>query len=699
MTQQNSIGLFFIVAIILTIGSVASCATANDTYGKPFPVEIDQIFPDVVIPGTRLLFKGENLDSDVRHHVFISGKVVQNKKSWSVSFSGELDSNAELLIDDRLYAKLKEGEFYGSGYILSKNDGGETHGKVFDVSFTVAQQLDPRLDSVQGGAVYLNSTILVKGDGFLQGREEGETKVEIKGYDKNNQLVTVVLPLQVISENNRKEGTFDFSPKIAGINPGTFSRTISLINTHSDNQEIKNPSPQQVTFVLNKSYISPFASNTVVSIGRYWNFYGRGFLEDPTSMYFSFNGSFTPRENPSGKVNLYFKIIPTYKSGEWAQMLLPDPFFDPKFNSALNTQFDPAKFPSKPDSPLLSLHQRYLGGTLEGIWKPVLNYNGLEIAGEPVSTKLYIGGPRQAVWVRFLDGWRDALRKYGLLAADQQIRKRVLEAIAFPYQGINIYFSEAEPSSDEVPQIFVGRLDISNVSTDMTFLMGLDATHNKDRYNKYLNDWVGGFNVWSREDDFAAYGGVFVEVINWVFSEHPFIPIAKIENACKDSTGVVSEGCRCGNENFDLIFDPFRADIGNPLRNGEIENIPVLTSTTGCLEPTDRSMQAACAILVLGNMVGTTAAHEFGHTLGLSWPDDPNILNCHQPGSNVGTRANRLMVGKCGRPFEERAEVNGQGPGIFCKSEFEYLQTILPPDQPTSYPFKDPITGIMKRPD
>jgi hypothetical protein len=29
------------------------------------------------------------------------------------------------------------------------------------------------------------------------------------------------------------------------------------------------------------------------------------------------------------------------------------------------------------------------------------------------------------------------------------------------------------------------------------------------------------------------------------------------------------------------------------------------------------------------------------------------------------------------RPFEERAELAGQGPGVFCRDDYEYLRVIL----------------------
>ena len=34
------------------------------------------------------------------------------------------------------------------------------------------------------------------------------------------------------------------------------------------------------------------------------------------------------------------------------------------------------------------------------------------------------------------------------------------------------------------------------------------------------------------------------------------------------------------------------------------------------------------------------------------------------------------------RPFSERAQLNGDGPGVFCEDEYDYLREILPTNEP-----------------
>lgn len=73
----------------------------------------------------------------------------------------------------------------------------------------------------------------------------------------------------------------------------------------------------------------------------------------------------------------------------------------------------------------------------------------------------------------------------------------------------------------------------------------------------------------------------------------------------------------------------------------------------------------------LGSMVGSTVSHEVGHSLGLADPYGPEF-------HNAGDADNRLM--DADRPFGERAELDGEGPSVFCDQEYAYLRMILPTD-------------------
>ena len=69
------------------------------------------------------------------------------------------------------------------------------------------------------------------------------------------------------------------------------------------------------------------------------------------------------------------------------------------------------------------------------------------------------------------------------------------------------------------------------------------------------------------------------------------------------------------------------------------------------------------------------ALHEIGHSLGLA---NPYAEGFH----NAGDGENRLMDSGGDRPFFERAELEGQGPGVFCDDEYQYLREVLPTSDP-----------------
>ncbi|HET6611883.1 MAG TPA: hypothetical protein VFG83_07850, partial [Kofleriaceae bacterium] len=116
-----------------------------------------------------------------------------------------------------------------------------------------------------------------------------------------------------------------------------------------------------------------------------------------------------------------------------------------------------------------------------------------------------------------------------------------------------------------------------------------------------------------------------------------------------------------------------------PVRAADVAGgVPVLDSGDGC-PAGDRPAQLGCAIWVLGSLIGTTASHELGHSLGLANPYGDTF-------HNAGDGKNRLMDAGNARPFAERAELFGEGPGRFCDTAYAYLRDILPTGEPA-----DPI--------
>jgi hypothetical protein len=136
---------------------------------------------------------------------------------------------------------------------------------------------------------------------------------------------------------------------------------------------------------------------------------------------------------------------------------------------------------------------------------------------------------------------------------------------------------------------------------------------------------------------------------------------------------------------FDELFDPFRPDVqAGAVTAAELGNGSVPTLTDGASCPgANRPLRIACAVWTLGSLIGTTTAHELGHSLGLADPWGPGI-------HNDGDYPNALMDSGSCRTFRERGELLGEGPGVFCSSQFEYLQQILPTGEP------DPLPGRLE---
>jgi hypothetical protein len=379
----------------------------------------------------------------------------------------------------------------------------------------------------------------------------------------------------------------------------------------------------------------------VASLGQYVDIAGAGFVgvpagtSDPTVVTtFELRGSFTPNGGAGTSVSL--TII-----GEWVSGRL--------VRYVLNEQ----------DELGLAANLREVAGDFDGTIKPVVMFKTQTVAGDEVPIAFAIGRVRQVIWLNFQTSYVESLRHFGLRAVDQQIRARVLEVARRDYEGLNVEF-RTEPPTDFAQY---SEVDVQGPDPNRLGLLGYDNTPGKDVDNVRLYDKIGGENALTREDGYPGYGGIFVESF-FGFSEHPGNFAAKLDGAVPE---------------FDKLFEPFRPDRGGqPVTASELAGggVPVLTSGSACPSTTGgRPMQIACATFALGSMIGTTMTHEVGHSLGLA---DPYGGDFHNPGD----LPNRLMDAGGSRSFNERAEIFGEGPAMFCEEEFQYLLQILPSTEP-----------------
>ncbi len=505
------------------------------------------------------------------------------------------------------------------------------------VEVEVLRGLDAQLSGTSyGGIVFLNDRIEVAGEGLLLGGKEGQTAAHLHGtftLDGENGLpstkqrpVELDLPVQILHEFDRRRGYFLWRAAIAGLRPGLFEGEVTLKNPGG-----RSSSPQAISARLDKTTLTG-VSTRQVSLGQYVDLVGFGFVGDlgaGESTTVHLEGVFDAGDGQARPVQL--DVVPAFDSGQRLRYVL-----------------------NEEDAVGRAIDLRRTRGTLRGTATPVVAAGGDVLQGAGAAIAFELLPVRQIVWVNFEASYVASLRRFGLRAFDREIRERVLAVAARDYRGISVEFRQ------EIPADFFQFTEVDIVGPDPNGggLLGYDNTEGKDIGNHRLYDHIGSVNAQTLAGGYPGYGGVFADSF-LAFSQHPPADVKKIDGASK---------------RFDQIFDPLREDRGGrPATVRDLQNGLDPISPDDCpAKLSDRAGIIACAVQVLGNLLGTTLSHELGHSLGLANPDVA-AGDFH----DLGDAPNRLMDNGGQRPFEERAELDGQGPAVFCDAEYVYLREIL----------------------
>lgn len=627
---------------------LASCA-APEHQGRPDPaldsLVLTRIDPGVVVPGTTIVVTGDAFLDDPSGISWLRLVGTLAGRSVDVTLPADFVDESELHVelDAGGFARLGgEGTFTGNAQVLVDFalDGGRHATPPVAVTLEVVSELRPTLlDAQLSGEIFVNDPIAIEGDGFLLGGNEGTTFARIEGcfVSADESACVDVAPVEVpiVPETpfDRTRATFAFSPRIAGIAPGNFQGRVSLHSVPAAGPEGKSDA-FEVDYELVPAVITAAttSSGTGASLGQFIDIDGGGFLGgDEGLTVLHLVGTFTPDGSAQG-APVDLELVGEFESGRRIRYVVNE---DDGLGQTIDvrTQF----------------------GTFAGTIAPVSSFEGQELTGLPTDLTFAILPVKQVVWVRFLPSYVDSLRAFGMRALDQQIRQRILAVLERDYETINIEFRSEEPTDFELYAI----IEVAGPDPNGLGLLGYDNTPGKDVNNARLFDRIGGVNALTQQDDFPGFGGVFIDSL-FAFSEHP------PHGSRQDSA----------SELFDAIFDPIRPDTGDPIRSADVAMgaIPTLDSGAGC-PADDRTMQAACAVWVMGSMIGTTMSHENGHSLGLA---DPLGTRFH----DLGDAPDRLMDAGGARTFEERAELMGEGPAMFCEDEYQYLRAILPTGEP-----------------
>jgi hypothetical protein len=515
------------------------------------------------------------------------------------------------------------GHFDGTASVqsIAALDGALHESPPQPVAFDVADTLQPSVSAVAGGTLHVNDAVVVTGDGFLLGNGEGETRVVVNGVE----LVARPLP---DAPWDRTRVAFAFSPAIAGIKPTTFSGSVTVRNVFAHGAD-KVAGTLPLTVTLTKPEVVKVAPTTA-SLGQYVDVDGGGFVGDAADEVTLLHlvGTFTATgATKAAPVDLM--LVPHFASGNKLRYVLDEA-------DALGRLID----------------LRRVSGDFVGQVTPIVRKGADEVVGVTANATLGVAPVKQVIYVRFLPSYVDSLRLYGLANADALVRKRIFQVAARDYAGINVEFRDTPPSDFAL----YSQVDVEGPDPNALGLLGYDNTPGKDVGNQRLFDRIGGVNATTQSDGYPGYGGIFAE--NFLgFSSHPSPRVQRLD---------------VDSSHFDAIFDPLRPDTGNPVSTAELRaGVATLTDGSACLGKPDRATEVACGVFVLGNLVGTTLTHEAGHSLGLA---DPTGEAFHDPSDGP----NRLMDAGGDRPLEERAELMGLGPAVFCSDEYIYLRTVLP---------------------
>jgi hypothetical protein len=631
--------------------AVAGCVAAGCAGSVGFDpgleeLELGGLAPATIVPGTRLVVTGASFVDEAWGAATLHLQGTAGDRTIDAAWPARFVDFAtlEVAVDGGKLAEVAElggdADFHGAATVevVGTTDGQTYRSASLAVDLAFRTRMTPSAAEIATGVIFVNDEIAVEGDGFLLGDDEGTTVARLAGCftpeagGSCEPRPPVDVPMVPSEPKSRRRASFAFSPRIAGIAPGTFTGRLTLIN-----QGMAVPAsatPVEVAYDL----VAPEVFSLdppAASLGQFVFVRGGGFVVGEPGALTELELAGTLRKTGGAAVAVQMTWIPEVVGGRMMRYVL-------------NTD----------DALGHALDLRNETGELTGSVTPVVSYGSARVRGRSRPVAFAIAPVKQVVVLEFATSFTEGLRDFGLRAVDGKIRDRILAVCREAYHGVNIEF-RTEPPGDFA---LFETVEMVGVDPNDQGLFGYDNSPGKDSGNLRLYDRLGGVNAQIQDDGYPGFGGVFVRSLMG-FSMHP---------------GPFTRSVAGADPMFDQIFDPFRPDRGGePVSSTDLAGgIPALVDGSGC-PGRGRAQQIRCAMFVLGNLVGGTVVHEVGHSLGLA---NPYRDGFHDPGD----APNRLMDAGEVRPFLERANLMGQGPAVFCDEEYAYLRRILPSPAPAS---------------
>ncbi len=506
----------------------------------------------------------------------------------------------------------------------------EGRGALKDAEILILDALPPTLELPERLDLHLGEETLHAATGMLR-EGEGATELLLEGrFTADNggtRQIEAVAQVRV-GEGGREQAEVIWAPSLFGVRPGVFDGEARVINRHAL-AEPREAAPRPLIVELLPTEVTGFDPPSAAR-GQRVEVVGKGFIPLNSglaqSMLFNLEGIFTTLDGETIEL-----------TGNNILRLAPDAVTrHDRADLALRTQ-------------IMEIGERRVlvgltanPGRFEGTVTPLLVDATATVEGVPWQGSFSIEPTRQIVFLKVLPGFGEALADYGLHNVEAEIRARVEAVTRRDYAGLNIEFTDIRPENFAEYSI----IEIGGPDPNGAGLLGLDNTAGKDTGNLRLDDVIGGQNADSGELGFFAFGGVFIE--SFVLFSASLSPPNELTSP-----------------NFDAIFAPFMPALGGtPVQAGEIDGGP-------------RQAQIEAAILAIGNLIGNTISHEIGHSLGLAFFEEDFEVRSQQF-HNEFDEPNAMMDSGQDRPFEERAEIQGQGPAVFNPKNRAYLELILP---------------------
>ncbi len=639
-----------VLRVLASLLALVGCAPPADgvstTDRHVEPLVLTAVGPSEIVPGTVLVLRGRGFAHPDygETRVELRGTGAGGPVDRVIDAAWVSGDRLEVDVDRELFDALGgSGPFEGALRLVHHHASADVTrtSEPLPARWRLAGTLAPPASLSVAREIHVNDRVEVGGGGVLLGGNEGETRARVWGcfYPEGTDACRSVEPVEVVvtadDDFDRRSGAFPFAPAIAGVGPGWFRGTVQLRNGHgpyADSADLEGALHTLEVRVLAPSI--GHVDRVAASLGQYVDVEGAGFAggDDESVTLLELRGTF--RSAASGHERpVELLLVPQFRSGREVRYVLSE---------------------EDPLGEAINLRREH--GTITGTLEPIVRYRDEEARGRPAPFAFDVAPLRQVVALSFQPSYVESLRHFGLRAADPLIRERLLASATEPYLGVNVEFRTEIPTDFAV----YSHVDLAGPDPNGTGLFGYDNTPGKDTNNLRLHDRIGGVNATTQLDGYPGYGGVFVESFMG-FSEHP---------------GSYAEPLPGATALFDAVFDPFRPDRGGtPVRADELRGpLPVVRDGAECPAPQGfRPGQIACAVWVLGNLIGSTVAHEVGHSLGLANPHDEGY-------HNDGDLPGRLMDAGGARPFEERARIQGRGGSVFCAESYEYLRGIMPGD-------------------